>query len=344
MAELVRDASGGRELARRRLTPCARPSCACSRRCRIAARCSASVRAHSLTAWGGATRSLRLRLIMRQFLRAIASCASGPQAKARRCGLLMSGLRLRDRRHFRRASPRTAGDAAQCDTLHVADATNDATIRPGHCVLRKRPTNQTPPRKRFSRPDIPAGNAVCWRRPAPPPRHFLLAPGPVSPAREPAAGRQPGGRQPESAAHRPHACNAAPRSSRSKAGLPPPATGFPPPAFGPQSFRASRPRSESCRSRMLAASRAYRRLGPAATSGPLTGAAHGAPPPAATCCRSPPLEDAELEAVFQGYIAGVSGLPTWFVRAGRRPAEPPRPTRPGASWTSGHRPRTPLLP
>ena len=42
MAELVRDASGGRELARRGATPCAEPSCACSRRCRIAARCSAS--------------------------------------------------------------------------------------------------------------------------------------------------------------------------------------------------------------------------------------------------------------------------------------------------------------
>ena len=40
MAELVRDASGGRELARRERD--ARPSCACSRRCRIAARCSAS--------------------------------------------------------------------------------------------------------------------------------------------------------------------------------------------------------------------------------------------------------------------------------------------------------------
>ena len=61
---------------------------------------------------------------------------------------------------------------------------------------------------------------------------------------------------------------------------------------------------------------------------------------------SPPLEDAELEAVFQGYIAGVSGLPSNLVRT-RWPAagaEPPRPTRPGASWTSGHRPRTPLLP
>lgn len=29
---------------------------------------------------------------------------------------------------------------------------------------------------------------------------------------------------------------------------------------------------------------------------------------------SPPLEDAELEAVFQGYIAGVSGLPSNLVR------------------------------
>ena len=84
-----------------------------------------------------------------------------------------------------------------------------------------------------------------------------------------------------------------------------------------------------------AASRAYRRLGPAATSGPLTeprmannSATGGYLLPLQA---SPPLEDAELEAVFQGYIAGVSGLPSNLVRT-RWPAAGAEPPAPDQTW------------
>ncbi|WZB70765.1 hypothetical protein WJ968_37075 [Achromobacter xylosoxidans] len=46
---------------------------------------------------------------------------------------------------------------------------------------------------------------------------------------------------------------------------------------------------------------------------------------------SPPLEDAELEAVFQGYIAGVSGLPSNLVRT-RWPACGAEPPAPDQTW------------
>ena len=46
---------------------------------------------------------------------------------------------------------------------------------------------------------------------------------------------------------------------------------------------------------------------------------------------SPPLEDAELEAVFQGYIAGVSGLPSNLVRT-RWPAAGAEPPAPDQTW------------
>lgn len=178
-----------------------------------------------------------------------------------------------DRRHFRRALI-TANHAmrgganrwrrrAECDTRHVADATNDATIRPGHCVLRKRPDEpHTHPRKRvFLRPGYSrSGNAGAFCL-APssglPPRHFLLAPGPVSPRHasrrlEAAARWATAGIRRTQAAR---TCNAAPRSSRSKAGLPPPgnwipATGLRAGPIFPGASRPSRYRSESCRSRM----------------------------------------------------------------------------------------------
>lgn len=149
----------------------------------------------------------------------------------------------------------------ECDTHGVADATNDATIRPGHCVLRKRPDEpNTHPRKRvFLRPGYSRiGNAGAFCL-APssglPPRHFLLAPGPVSPRHasrrlEAAARWATAGIRRTQAAR---TCNAAPRSSRSKAGLPPPgnwipATGLRAGPIFPGASRPSRYRSESCRS------------------------------------------------------------------------------------------------
>ena len=175
-----------------------------------------------------------------------------------------------DRRHFRRALI-TANHAmrgganrwrrrAECDTRHVADATNDATIRPGHCVLRKRPDEPHPPAQAGFTPRIFPLRECRGVLLAPssglPPRHFLLAPGPVSPAREPAA--EAAARWATAGIRRTQAartCNAAPRSSRSKAGLPPPgnwipATGLRAGPIFPGASRPSRYRSESCRSRM----------------------------------------------------------------------------------------------
>ena len=121
---------------------------------------------------------------------------------------------------------------AECDTRHVADATNDATIRPGHCVLRKRPDEPHTTRASgfYARifPLRECRGVLLAPSSGLPPRHFLLAPGPVSPAREPAA--EAAARWATAGIRRTQAartCNAAPRSSRSKAGLPPPGNWIP---------------------------------------------------------------------------------------------------------------------
>ena len=251
---------------------------------------------------------------------------------------------------------------AECDTRHVADATNDATIRPGHCVLRKRPDEpHTHPRKRVLRPGYSrSGNAGAFCL-APssglPPRHFLLAPGPVSPAREPAV--EAAARWATAGIRRTQAartCNAAPRSSRSKAGLPPPGNWIPATGLraGP-SFRARPARhatgvnhaAAACTGRVAGVSPPWPGRHQRSPDG--SRAWRITPPPAATCClcrRLRPSKTPNWRPCSRAISPACPACPaTWFVRAGRRPARNrPRPTRPGASWTSGHRPRTPLLP
>ena len=221
---------------------------------------------------------------------------------------------------------------AECDTRHVADATNDATIRPGHCVLRKRPDEpHTHPRKRVLRPGYSrSGNAGAFfgavQRPAASPfpaRSGSRLPG----TRASGLRRQPGGRQPESAAHRPHAHATRHRALRAaKPAFRLQATGFPPPAFGPAHLpgasRPSRYRSESCRSRMHRPRRgriaALARPPPAVPDG--SRAWRITPPPAATCCLCRRLRPRRRRT--GGRVPGLyRRRPVWFVRlAGGRPA------------------------
>ena len=287
------------------------------------------VRAQLLTyAWGDDT-SLRLRLIMRQFLRV--ALREGPRNQSPPMRAFV------DRRRLTGVSAALIANwrrRTECDTLHVADATNDATIRRAIASC-KRPDIEHPPAQAggfFPRRECRGVLLGAVQRPAASPfpaRSGSRLPG----TRAGGLRRQPGGRQPESAAHRPHAHATRHRASRSKAGLPPPGNWISPPAFGPaQSFRARPARhatgvnhaAAACTGRVAGVSPPWPGRHQRSPDG--SRAWRITPPPAATCClcrRLRPWKTPNWRPCSRA-IAGVSGLPSNLVRAGGG-AEPPAP-------------------